>query len=101
MFSHALERPNITGKKTDMTLTRRNAMRATAATASAIMLGAKEAFAVSDAAQIQRDWPRRSVDFMPLTVEPLPWGKKAVGILVFPKIVKGAPFSGPKAGRVS
>ena len=36
---------------------------------------------------------------MPLTVEPLPWGKKPLGILVFPKIVKGGFIFGAEGGK--
>jgi lipid-binding SYLF domain-containing protein len=99
VFSHALEWSNITGEKTDMTLTRRNAMRATAATASAIMLGAKEAFAVSDAAQIQRDSAEALRRLYAVDRRAAALGQKAVGILVFPKIVKGGFIFGAEGGK--
>jgi lipid-binding SYLF domain-containing protein len=84
---------------TDMTLTRRNAIRATAVTASVILFGTEKALAASDAAEIQRDAAEALRRLYAGDRRAAALGQKAVGILVFPKIVKGGFIFGAEGGK--
>jgi lipid-binding SYLF domain-containing protein len=82
-----------------MRLTRRYAMRATAASAPVILLAKKEAFAASDAAEIRQDSAEALRRLYAADRRAAALGQKAVGILVFPKIVKGGFIFGAEGGK--
>jgi lipid-binding SYLF domain-containing protein len=82
-----------------MNATRRSAIRAISAMGPMMLLGAREAFAASDAAEINRDAAAalhrlNATDHRAVTL-----GQKAAGILVFPKIVKAGFIFGGQGGK--
>ena len=81
-----------------MRLTRRHAIRFAAA-ACVSWFGIKEAFAASDAAEIQQDAADALRRLYAVDRRAAALGEKAVGILVFPKIVKGGFIFGAEGGK--
>ena len=82
-----------------MRVTRRMVMW-TSATASIIsLLGMEETFAASDAAEIQRDGAQALRRLYAQDRRAAALGQKAVGILVFPRIVKGGFVFGAEGGK--
>jgi lipid-binding SYLF domain-containing protein len=82
-----------------MKSTRRYAMRASAAATCLVLFGAEEAMAASDAAQIERDASAALRRLYAEDRRAAALGQKAVGILVFPKIVKGGFIFGAEGGK--
>ncbi len=82
-----------------MKSTRRSAIQAVAAMGPLMLLGAREAFAASDAAQIERDASAALRKLYAADHRAAELGKKAAGILVFPKIVKGGFIFGAQGGK--
>jgi lipid-binding SYLF domain-containing protein len=78
--------------------TRRHAIRSAAA-ACVSVFGIVEAFAASDAAEIQRDSAEALRRLYAVDRRAAALGEKAVGILVFPKIVKGGFIFGAEGGK--
>jgi lipid-binding SYLF domain-containing protein len=87
------------GEQIDMKSMRRNVIWSGAAATSIVLLGAERAFAASDAAQIQRDSAQALHRLYAEDRRAAVLGQKAVGILVFPKIVKGGFIFGAEGGK--
>ena len=82
-----------------MELSRRSAIRSIAAMGPLMLLGAKEAFAASDAAQITQNATAALHRLYAADHRAAELGRKAVGVLVFPKIVKGGFIFGAQGGK--
>jgi lipid-binding SYLF domain-containing protein len=82
-----------------MRLTRRSAIRVAATAGPVILFGAREGFAASDAAQIERDSAAALHRLYAADHRAAGLGKKAAGILVFPKIVKAGFIFGAQGGK--
>lgn len=82
-----------------MKFSRRNVMWAGAAATPIILFGAKEVFAESEAAEIQRDAAQALQHLYAVDRRAAALGQKAVGILVFPRIVKGGFIFGAEGGK--
>jgi lipid-binding SYLF domain-containing protein len=82
-----------------MSSSRRDVIRAAAAIAPMMLLGAGAAAAASDAAEIDRDAAAALRRLYAADRRAADLGKKAAGILVFPKIVKGGFIFGAQGGK--
>ena len=82
-----------------MRLTRRNAIPTIAAIGPVMLLGARDAFAASDAAEIDRDAAAALRRLYASEHQTVSLGQKAAGILVFPKIVKAGFIFGAQGGK--
>lgn len=82
-----------------MRFTRRNVIGAGAAAIPAVLFGANAASAASDAAEIQRDAAQALRHLYAIDRRAAALGQKAVGILVFPRIVKGGFIFGAEGGK--
>jgi lipid-binding SYLF domain-containing protein len=74
-------------------------MEAVAAAAPVMLFGAKVAFAASEAAEINQDAHQALRQLYAKEPRGAELGKKAVGILVFPKIVKAGFIFGGQGGK--
>jgi lipid-binding SYLF domain-containing protein len=83
----------------DMKSTRRQALWTSAAVASVILSGTEDASAASDAAEIQRDSAEALRRLYAVDSRAAALGQKAIGTLVFPKIVKGGFIFGVEGGK--
>jgi lipid-binding SYLF domain-containing protein len=82
-----------------MESSRRSAMRSIAAIGPLMLLGAKAASAASDAAQITQNATAALHRLYAADHRAAELGRKAVGVLVFPKIVKGGFIFGAQGGK--
>ena len=82
-----------------MNLTRRRAIRTMAAMGPMMLLGAREALAASDAAEISRDAAAALHRLYGADHRAVQLRQKAAGILVFPKIVKAGFVFGAQGGK--
>jgi lipid-binding SYLF domain-containing protein len=82
-----------------MRSTRRDVIWSVAAATSLVLIGTKRAVAASDAAQIQRDSAQALHRLYAEDRRAAALGQKAVGVLVFPKIVKGGFIFGAEGGK--
>ena len=82
-----------------MNSSRRSAIRAVAAMGPLMLFGAREAVAASDAAQIDRDAAAALRRLYASDRRAAGLGLKAMGILVFPKIVKAGFIFGGQGGK--
>jgi lipid-binding SYLF domain-containing protein len=83
-----------------MTTTRRDALWTSAAAATSVILfGTEKAVGASDAAQIQRDSAEALRRLYAVDRRAAALRQKAVGILVFPRIVKGGFIFGAEGGK--
>jgi lipid-binding SYLF domain-containing protein len=82
-----------------MKMTRRSVIQATAAAGPVALFGAHAAFAASDAAEIDRDASAALHRLYAVDHRAASLGQRAVGILVFPKIVKAGFVFGAQGGK--
>ncbi len=82
-----------------MRSTRRSAIRTIATMGPMVLMGARAASAASDAAEIDRDAAAALGRLHAADHRTAELGRKAAGILVFPKIVKGGFIFGAQGGK--
>ena len=82
-----------------MEMTRRGVIRAIAGAGPVALFGAHAAFGASDAAEIDRDATAALRRLYAVDHRAASLGQKAVGILVFPKIVKAGFIFGAQGGK--
>jgi len=82
-----------------MKLTRRGVMWATVAGGPTLLFGGKQVFAMSEAAQIDQDAHAALNRLYATDHRAAELGRKAVGVLVFPKIVKAGFIFGGQGGK--